>query len=162
MTTWQDAVDAAPELADAVQKRFEATGLGFLATLRPDGAPRIGGIEPSFWSGEVWLGMMWESTKALDLRRDPRFSLHAASIDKQVEAGDARISGRAIEIADEETKERVGERFGEQTDFDPESAGPFHLFKIDVGELFFLKPAGDHLDITWWTPARGLRQVDRR
>src|SRR5881396_1636828 len=130
MTTWQNAHDAAPALATVVQERFESTGLGFLATLRPDGSPRIAGIEPSFWNGEVWLGMMWESKKALDLRRDPRFALHAASVDKQVEAGDARISGRAVEVDDAATKHAVSQRFAEQTDFDPETSGPYHLFKV--------------------------------
>src|SRR5439155_4237521 len=97
MTTWNEALTAAPTLAAAVRERFEATGLGFLATLRADGSPRMSGIEPSFWDGELWLGMMWESRKANDLRRDGRMCVHAASIDKQVEAGDARVSGRAVE-----------------------------------------------------------------
>lgn len=161
MTSWNDASAAAPGLAAAVRARFEATGLGFLATLRPDGSPRISGIEPSFWSGEIWLGMMWDSRKALDLRRDPRFSLHAASVDKKVGSGDARVSGDAIEIEDGATKQAVSQRFAEQTDFDPDTPEPFHLFKVDVTEVYFLKPAGDHLDIEWWTPEGGSRRVAR-
>jgi hypothetical protein len=161
MTTWQNAQEAAPELSAAVQERFEATGLGFLATLRPDGAPRISGIEPSFWNGELWLGMMWESKKALDLRRDPRCAVHAASIDKQVEQGDARVSGRAIEIEDADEKHAFSHHLAETTEFDPEAHGPFHLFKLDIGEVYFLKPAGDHLDIEWWTPDGGSKRVER-
>lgn len=161
MTSWNDALQAAPGLTAAVQARFEATGLGMLATLRADGSPRISGIEPSFWAGEMWLGMMWESRKALDLRRDPRLCVHAATVDKQVTDGDARVSGRAIEIHDDETKLAMGAAFAETTDFDPNTHGPFHLFKIDVGEVYFLEPAGDHLDIEWWTPAGGSTKVAR-
>src|SRR5207249_1624220 len=118
-TTWDDAAEAAPELAGAVRARFTATGLGFLATLRADGAPRISGVEPSFWSGELWLGMMDGSRKARDLQRDPRFSLHAASIDKKVVGGDGRVSGLAVEVLDEAVKRSMGEAFAAETDFDP-------------------------------------------
>jgi len=34
-------------------------------------------------------------------------------------------------------------------------------YTLDVTEIYFLKPAGDHLDIQWWTPDGGYRQVDR-
>ena len=38
---------------------------------------------------------------------------------------------------------------------------PMHLWKVDVTELMFLRPAGDHLDIRWWTPGGGARDVQR-
>ena len=98
MVCWSDVVIAAPELAAAVQARFDAHGLGLLATLRRDGSPRISGIEPLFALGEVWLGMMPESRKALDLLRDPRFALHNATVDKAVTEGDAKLAGRAIPV----------------------------------------------------------------
>lgn len=82
MTSWSDVTAAAPELARLVQTRFEATGLGFLATVRADGSPRVSGIEPTFENGEVLLGMMEGSHKAVDVLRDPRVSLHAASVDR--------------------------------------------------------------------------------
>lgn len=162
MTSWDDARRAVPDLAASVQARFEATGLGLLATLRADGSPRISGIEPSFWNGDMWLGMMWESQKAFDLRRDARLCVHAATVDKQVEEGDARVSGVAIEIDDDGTKRAMGAAFAESTDFDPNDHGPFHLFKVDVGEVYFLKPGDDHLVIEWWTPGGGARRVERR
>src|SRR5207245_11850 len=94
---------AAPDLAPLARARFEATGLGLLATLRRDGSPRISGIEPLFTSDELWLGMMPGSRKVTDLLRDPRFALHSATEDKQVTHGDARISGRALVVEDEPT-----------------------------------------------------------
>ena len=161
MTTWNDAAAAAPDLAARVRARFEATGLAFLATLRSDGAPRISGIEPSFWNGELWLGMMPDSRKALDVRRDPRLAVHAASVDKEVKEGDARISGRAIEVHDDRVKLGMGAAFAEETGFDPNEHGPFHLFKVDIEELYLLNAGGDHLLLDWWTPTGGLRHVDR-
>jgi hypothetical protein len=162
MTTWHDVTEAAPELSGLVQARFEATGLGLLATLRADGSPRIGGIEPWFADGEMWLGMMWQSQKAFDLRRDPRCAVHAATVDKEVKEGDARVSGRAVEIDDEATKVSRGAALAESTEFDPNDHGPWHLFRIDVTELYHLAPAGDHLVIRWWTPAAGEHRVERK
>ena len=160
MTNWNDVIDAAPELAKDVQARFEAHGLGLLGTLRADGSPRISGIEPWFGIGEVWIGMMWQSRKALDLLRDPRLALHSATIDTQVAEGDARISGRAIVVDDEaEMAGALGEFHRATGNEAP--PGPMHLFRIDVTELMLLKVAGDHLDIRSWSREGGLKQVDR-
>ncbi|HEX4777184.1 MAG TPA: pyridoxamine 5'-phosphate oxidase family protein [Acidimicrobiia bacterium] len=162
MSTWSDVTRSAPELAAAVRDRFEATGLGLLATVRADGSPRVSGLEPLFALDELWLGMMPDSRKALDLLRDPRFALHSATVDKKVVEGDAKVGGRAVPVDDHDTEtfgrfvdafeERTGERL---------PGGAFHLFRADVREMSFLKPAGDHLDIDWWTEGGGLRHVDR-
>lgn len=84
MPAWSAVAAEAPELAQRVRARFEATGLRFLATLRGDGAPRVSGIEPLFTDDELWLGMMDRSRKGADRRRDPRLCLHNASADKDV------------------------------------------------------------------------------
>jgi len=162
MTTWDDLTAAAPDLAADVQRRFEATGLGLLATLRKDGSPRISGLEPWFGDGELWLGMMHGSRKAHDLQRDPRFSLHAATEDKHVEQGDARVSGRALAVEDEATKREALGIFAEVSGYGEAPPEPMHLWKVDVTEVMFLKPDGDHLDIRWWTPDGGERSIERR
>ena len=161
MTTWDDLTRTVPELAACVQQRFAATGLGYLATVRRDGSPRICGVEPLFADGELWLGMMPGSRKAADLRRDPRGTLHAANIDKQVTDGDARVGGRAVEIVAADAVERARERFAEVNGQAP-PPGPFDLFRLDVTELVFLRPAVDHLVLESWTPARGYRRIERR
>src|SRR5205823_6748377 len=74
---WAVVEAAEPEFAGRVRERFGAFRHHVLATLRKDGAPRLTGLEADFRDGELWLGMMVGSRKALDLRRDPRFSLHA-------------------------------------------------------------------------------------
>src|SRR3954468_3811894 len=162
MTNWNDALAAAPELGKLGQERFGAPGLRSLAPLRADGSPRISGIEPSFWDGELWLGSMWEARKALDLRRDPRLALHAASVDKEVKEGDARIAGRAIELDDQTRKDAFARRFAEETGFDPNDNGAWHLFRVDVTELSLIRPGGDHLDIDVWHPGQPPRRIERR
>ncbi len=161
MPSWSDVSRAAPSLAAAVAERFEAHGLALMATLRRDGSPRISGIELLFAMDELWLGMMLRSRKADDLTRDPRFALHNATTDKQVTNGDARISGRAVAVEDEPTVEQFRQAFQAHTG-QSVPAGPFHLFRADVGEISLIRPGGDHLKIDWWTAKQGLRSVERR
>jgi Pyridoxamine 5'-phosphate oxidase len=162
MADWSDVARQAGELADQVQQRFDAFGLGLLATLRRDGSPRISGIEPLFANGQLWFGMMTDSLKARDLKRDARFELHSATTDKQVAAGDAKVSGTAIEVTDAESFATHRDAFAAQTGYPPPE-GPFHLFKADIREIFLLKPAasGDHLKLDYWIEGQGLKHVDR-
>lgn len=160
MASWNEVEEAAPELAASVRLRFEATGLGLLATLRKDGFPRISGIEPRFAVGEVWLGMMDGSLKALDLRRDPRMAVHSATIDKDVTDGDARITGRAVELFDgEERRQGYVDHLAAQGGA---PGGPFHAFRVDVVEVMTLRPVGDHLLIETWREGVGTRRIERR
>jgi general stress protein 26 len=159
MTSWREVTAAAPELAAEVRTRFEATGLGMLATLKKDGGPRISAIEPFFTDDELWLGSMPDSHKAADMQRDPRIALHAASVDKNVKEGDAKLDGRAVLVTDTETFEAFRAAFAEAHGGVPD--GPFPLFRVDVSGISMLKPAGDHLDIRWWNERDGAQQVDR-
>jgi hypothetical protein len=160
MSSWSDVAASAPELASAVRARFEAHGLGLMASLRRDGAPRISGIEFLFAGTGLWLGMMTDSLKAKDLLRDPRIALHNATVDKDVVGGDAKIAGSAIAVTDDQTFAEYRAAFEEHAGYPP-PPGDFHLFRIDVTEISMMRPAGDHLVIEWWTEAGGVRSVDR-
>ena len=107
MTAWNEFETDQPEFAGRVRARFEETGLALAATLRADGAPRLCGWEPLFALGELWLGGMPGSRKSSDVRRDPRLCLHNATTDKDAKAGDAKISGRAVEVTDDSGSGRV-------------------------------------------------------
>lgn len=156
MPSWSEIEREAPELAATVRTRFERDVVAIMATLRKDGAPRISGIETVFRAGELWLGMMPGSRKARDLQRDGRVALHCATVDKEVKAGDSKISGVAVPVeSDAEWNAYAGDRKNLP------AARSFPLFKVDVFEVSHLKPAGDHLEIEWWTEGGGLRRVDR-
>ena len=159
MASWKEFEVAAPELAGRVTAVFDAHKHTLLATLRRDGSPRISGIETTFADGQLWLGMMPGSRKALDLRRDPRLALHSASLDPPDDptawAGDAKLAGRAVEVDDPALLERLGA--GDQ-------AGEAHLFRVDVHEVVHIRvgdPA-DHLVIELWQQGRGVRRLQRR
>jgi hypothetical protein len=159
MSSWSDVRTAAPELAEKVQTRFDETGLGLLATLRKDGFPRISGLEQIFVD-ELWLGMMHQSLKAHDLQRDPRMALHSATEDKGVAKGDARVTGLAVEVTDDAVIAQAREDFAAHAGYPPPE-GPMHLFRIDVRELSFLRPNGDHLLIETWREGGEARTIKR-
>jgi hypothetical protein len=151
MTAWRDFERAAPEFAQRVQALFDAHRHKTIATLRADGSPRISGIETVFEGGELVFGSMSNARKGADLRRDPRFALHSATVDpvEGAEAqwpGEAKISGRAI-AAGPLTDGPEGDRF-----------------HVDLAEVVHthLDEKATMLVVEWWTPARGLRRIERQ
>jgi pyridoxamine 5'-phosphate oxidase-like protein len=163
MATWQEVEAAVPDLAAAVRAVFDAHKHKVLATLRGDGSPRVSGNELTFKDGEVWMGMMDRSVKALDLLRDPRLAVHSATADAELTMGDAKLSGRAVEETDPETIRRFGSDSAEEHD-GAEAPEAFHLFRVDVGEVSLVRigdPA-DHLMIEFWSPAAGYKRTERR
>ena len=150
MTAWQAVEQAAPEFAQRVRALFDAHKHKTIATLRADGSPRISGIETVFENGELVFGSMPNARKGADLRRDPRFALHSATVDpiEGSEAewpGEVKISGRAL-AAGPITQGPDGERF-----------------HADIAEVVHthLDEAATLLVIEWWTPARGLQRTER-
>ncbi len=153
--SWDGFATAEPDFADTVQRRFRLYKHHVLATLRKDGSPRVTGLEADFRFGEMLLGMMPDSLKALDLRRDPRFALHAnPGPDAEMNDGDVRVSGRAVEITDPE----VIARFIEEAT-PPE---PFHLFRAELTEVVRIGLDGDFLVIQSWRPGQPLRTARRK
>ena len=154
MATWAALEQEVPELVELGRRYLDAHVHKILATLRPDGSPRLSGTETIFADGELWLGSMWQSVKATDLQRDPRFALHSGSDDPPAWAGDAKIAGRAEEITDPGTKARILGSNGENA----------HLFRADIGELVVVRLAdpADHLVIESWHAGRGYARRERR
>ncbi|REK89492.1 pyridoxamine 5'-phosphate oxidase family protein [Streptomyces inhibens] len=151
---WAAVEEAVPEFAGRVRKRFGAYQHHVLATLRKDGAPRLTGLEADFRRGELWLGMMLGSRKALDLRRDPRFSLHAnPGPGTDLAGGDVRVSGRAVEVTDVEVVARYA-----AVARPPE---PFHLFRAELTEVVRTYVEDPCLVLESWVPGRPLRTIRR-
>ncbi|TJZ52223.1 pyridoxamine 5'-phosphate oxidase family protein [Streptomyces piniterrae] len=152
---WSAVEAAVPEFAGRVRERFGAYQHHVLATLRKDGAPRLSGLEADFRYGELWLGMMPGSYKALDLRRDPRFALHAnPGPGADMADGDVRVSGLAFEVTDPEVVARYAAEVKP-----PE---PFHLFRTELTELVRTSLEDPYIVLESWRPGRPLRTVRRK
>jgi hypothetical protein len=151
VTSWSDVAAAEPDFAARVRALFEAQRHMTLATLRRDGSPRISGTEVRFEDGEMLLGMMPGSRKALDVGRDPRLALHSPTVDPPEAdhsswGGDAKVAGLAVPTGD------------------PDTTRDAPHFRIDITEVVLTRvgsPA-DHLVIESWHPGRGLERLERR
>ena len=150
MTAWRDVEKAEPEFARRVRGLFDAHRHKTIATLRADGSPRISGIEAAFEDGELTFGSMPNARKGADLRRDPRFALHSATVDPVEGAqaqwpGEAKISGRAVYAG-------------------PTTQGPEgDYFRADISEVVHthLNEQATMLVVEWWTPTHGVRTIER-
>jgi len=156
-TNWAAFTAAEPDLAKTVEERFAAHTHHVLATLRKDGSPRTSGLEVRFLNGELWLGMMPDSLKSLDLRRDPRFALQAnPGAGTGMGGGDVRIAGRAAEIADDDTETRG--RYTEEV----EPPEPFHLFRTELTEVVRTYIEDEkYLVVQVWKPGEPVRTLKR-
>ena len=149
MVAWRDVQRAEPEFARRVQGLFDAHRHKTIATVRADGAPRISGIEAAFEQGELTFGSMPHARKGADLLRDPRFALHSATVDPVEGAaaewpGEAKISGLAIATL-------------------AAQPGEADRFRADIADVVHthLNEAATLLVVEWWTPADGLRTIER-
>ncbi|MFF0010560.1 pyridoxamine 5'-phosphate oxidase family protein [Streptomyces sp. NPDC005374] len=152
---WAAFSSAEPDLARTAEERFGAFTHHVLATLRKDGSPRTTGLEVRFLGGELWLGMMPDSLKALDLRRDPRFALQANPGEGQsLGGGDVRIAGRAFEVEEPRTKAAYVEEVKP-----PE---PFHLFRTELTEVVRTCVEDEkYLVLQIWKPGQPSRTIKR-
>ena len=78
MLTWGEFRQDRPDLEAAARELFcfFGVGLGFLATVRPDGGPRLHPI-CVIVTPEALFGLIIPSLKLHDLLRDGRYSLHS-------------------------------------------------------------------------------------
>ncbi|GAA1244604.1 pyridoxamine 5'-phosphate oxidase family protein [Kitasatospora nipponensis] len=157
MATWQDFEREAPELATAVRARLEAHRHHVLATVRKDGSPRVSGTEVRIVGADLTAGSMYGSVKARDLLRDPRYALHANPGDGSMVGGDAKLAGRAVEIADEM------ELSGYAAELPEPPPSPYHAFRLELDEVVLTTVENDeYLLIKTWRPGEEVRSVQRR
>lgn len=95
MVTWGEFASQKPELASQGLELFclFGVGLAFLATVRPDGGPRMHPI-CVIPGGDALFGLIVPSLKLRDLRRDGRYSLH--SYPSPVNEDAFYLTGRAL------------------------------------------------------------------
>jgi hypothetical protein len=97
---WSEFALAAPRLADAVHRLLHqyGPGLGYLATVRPDGGPRVHPVSPVVHDGGLYCFVI-ASPKRSDLERDGRYALHSFPAEGDDEA---YVAGRAIRVTERE------------------------------------------------------------
>ena len=135
--TWEEFQRSEPELAALGRERFDRTGLILLGTLRKNGWPRISPVEVLITDGQLYLGMMWRSRKALDLLRDPRCTVHSTVSDRAGTEGEFKVYGHAVDVQDVEARRRYGDALYEKIQVRPDES-EYHLFAVDIQSAAFV------------------------
>src|SRR3954471_14449089 len=99
MASWSDFAAADPSLAAAIRALLEqyGPGMAYLATVRPDGAPRIHPVSPVITDEGLYCFIV-ASPKRRDLARDGRYALH--SFPPEESDDEAYLTGRAVRVRD--------------------------------------------------------------
>ncbi len=153
---WQEFERDCPELARLAQERFAADELVLVGSIRTDGSPRISPVEPDFVAGELMLGMMWQSRKALDLLRDPRLVVHSVPSDRLNPAGDLKLYGKAVEVSDPTLPRAHADATFARTEWRPTE--PYHCFSVDISEAAYVRFEETIWTVWRWRPQTGLRK----
>jgi pyridoxamine 5'-phosphate oxidase-like protein len=109
MPTWKEFAQQRPDIA-AIGRRLlyaHGIGLGFLATVRPDGGPRVHPICPVFTDDDLYATIV-PGPKLHDLRRDGRYSLCSETCPPPNYDDNVYITGIAEEISDRDLWDRIG------------------------------------------------------
>jgi hypothetical protein len=133
MGSWADMA-ARPEMAARARELFlieqpdapGPAGLGYLATVRADGGPRVHPVSPALVDGRLYVFVLIRSPKAADLRRDSRFALHSwpkPFSDDGFDDEEFYLAGNARPIEDERLHRRISAAVGDK----PESGTSFEL-----------------------------------
>ncbi len=146
--TWSEFEKVAPEIAQLGEERFDRSGLVLVGTVRKDGSPRISPVEPLITQGQLLLGMMWRSKKALDLIRDPRCVVHSTISNRDGSEGEFKLRGNVVDVPDPDMRERYSEALYEKIEWRPKE--PYHLFSVDIESAAFIVYQNDEQSVRRW------------
>jgi len=99
MATWSEFAAAEPSLADGIRALLlqYGPGMGYLATVRADGSPRLHPVSPVVTDTGLYCFVV-ASPKRRDLERDGRYALHAFPSEESDD--EAYVTGRALPVTD--------------------------------------------------------------
>jgi len=134
MATWAEMAAARPAMEARARELFlieqpdapGPAGLGYLATIRADGGPRVHPVSPAVLDGRLYLFVLVKSPKVDDLRRDGRYALHSwpkPFTNDGFDDEEFYVSGRATAVADDDLHRRISAAVGDK----PESGQSFEL-----------------------------------
>jgi hypothetical protein len=136
MASWPEFVSAAPRLAAQVRALFQqyGQGLGYLATVRADGGPRVHPVAPVITDDGLFCFII-PSPKRRDLERDGRYALH--SFPPEHTNDEAYLAGTAAPVTDPGRVTELAGRFRAA----PQVDWRLFEFSIDVAVVGRTGPA---------------------
>src|SRR5438105_5066267 len=99
MASWSEFAATQPRLASAIRALVHqyGPGLGYLATVRADGGPRVHPVSPVITDDGLYCFII-DSPKRCDLERDGRYALHAFPPEESDD--EAYLAGYAQRVTD--------------------------------------------------------------
>ncbi len=151
MVFWSAFAAAAPWLATDIKNLIHqyGPGLGYLATVRPDGGPRVHPVAPVVADGGLFCFLL-NSPKRRDLERDGRYALHTYPPEDDDTEG--YLAGRAHAVTDEVRRRRVAAASRAAVGVD------WRLFELDIEVAMVtrhLSSAQTQTHTVWRAPGTG-------
>jgi pyridoxamine 5'-phosphate oxidase-like protein len=167
MASWSQFAADDPRLAGAVRALMQqyGPGLGYLATVRPDGGPRVHPVSPVFALDGLFCFVV-DSPKRRDLERDGRYALH--SFPPEDSDDEAYVAGRAALVTDPTRVAAVADGLRAAPHVD------WKLFELSVEAAMVARhgsggatplsahPAGGRAEVQVWLDPAGARAVRPR
>ena len=129
---WSEIERSQPRLAELGRRRLLGPGVVLVGTIRRDGTRRISPVEPFVMDGDLWLIMMWRSTKAIDLTRDPRILVHSVITSRDGGEGEYKVRGTVHAQTDVAAQRRLADSVEKNLGWRPE---PGRGERADLVEL---------------------------
>ena len=137
MASWSEFAAAEPELAAAVRALLQqyGPGMGYLATVRADGGPRVHPVSPVITDEGLYCFLV-HSAKRHDLERDGRYALH--SYPPEESDDEAYVTGHARPVTDPSVVNHLAEALRASPMVD------WRLFEFDITTAMLRRhgPAG--------------------
>ncbi|MGA5305565.1 pyridoxamine 5'-phosphate oxidase family protein [Nucisporomicrobium flavum] len=161
MASWSEFTAAEPDLAAAVRALLQqyGPGMGYLATVRADGGPRVHPVSPVITDKGLYCFVV-DSAKRRDLERDGRYALH--SYPPEESDDEAYVTGRAHLVTDQTVVAELADALRAS----PRVDWRLFEFSIETAMLRRHGPAGalplamslryPPITLTWRDPALGL------
>ena len=125
MASWSQFTAASPQLAAGIRALLlqYGPGLGYLATIRPDGGPRVHPVSPVV-TDEALYCFLVRSPKRDDLGRNGRYALH--SYPPEDNDDEAYLAGCATPVQDPRVIARLADALNASPQID------WRLFELSV------------------------------
>ena len=98
--SWAEFAAVKPEMAKFGEEKLRLNVM-YLATVKPDGYPRVHPFTPFIGSGRLFAFMETTSPKGKDLHRNGKYSIHSLVTDMSGGNGEFQITGKSFLIQDQ-------------------------------------------------------------
>ncbi|WP_412541075.1 hypothetical protein R8Z50_00105 [Longispora sp. K20-0274] len=157
MTTWSQFSASDPALAASIAALLHqyGPGMAYLATVRPDGGPRLHPVSPVITDEGLYCFVV-DSPKRRDLERDGRYALH--SYPSEEVDDEAYLTGLAVPVLDVPLMRRLASTY----DASPQGNWKLFEFTVETAMLATYRSRGGWPpEYRSWRAQESIRVADR-